>query len=164
MIELDQSARDYLQRLLAQQGIPGLGVRMRAIDAGTPNGDCRLEYCEPDEVRADDLEIRCEGFSIYVDPAGVRGVAKSTEPCARAWSAACSSKYPGSARFVTSPTMPAANGRTTATVSAPDPGHWIEPSSAHQTPSRSVLAGARTRRAPDSAAHGPPRRPATLSA
>lgn len=69
MIELDQSARDYLQRLLAQQGIPGLGVRMRAIDAGTPNGDCRLEYCEPDEVRADDLEIRCEGFSIYVDPA-----------------------------------------------------------------------------------------------
>lgn len=68
MIELDQSALEYLKGLLARHGVPGVGVRMRAIAGGTPQGDCRLEYCEPDEVRADDLEVRCDGFSIYIDP------------------------------------------------------------------------------------------------
>lgn len=67
MIELGDSARDYFSKLLAQQGVAGLGIRLVAVKPGTPAGDCRLEFCEVEDVREDDWTIDCEGFSIYVD-------------------------------------------------------------------------------------------------
>lgn len=67
MIELGDSARDYFGKLLAQQGVAGLGIRLVAVNPGTPAGDCRLEFCEQEDVRADDWAIDCEGFSLYVD-------------------------------------------------------------------------------------------------
>lgn len=67
MIELGDSARDYFSKLLAQQGVAGLGIRLVAVKPGTPAGDCRLEFCEQEDVREDDWTIDCEGFSIYVD-------------------------------------------------------------------------------------------------
>lgn len=69
MIEIGDSAREYFARLVQQQGIPGLGIRLRAVDGGTPRGDCRLEFCEPEDVRGDDWTIECEGVSLYVDSA-----------------------------------------------------------------------------------------------
>lgn len=69
MIELADSARDYFSKLIAQQGVPDLGIRLRAIKPGTPSGDCRLEFCEPAEVGADDYVIDCADFSIFVDAA-----------------------------------------------------------------------------------------------
>lgn len=67
MIELGDSARDYFSKLLAQQGVAGLGIRLVAVKPGTPAGDCRLEFCETEDVREDDWTIDCEGFSLYVD-------------------------------------------------------------------------------------------------
>ncbi len=67
MIDISDDARDYFGKLIAQQGVEGLGVRLQAIKPGTPAGDCRLEFCEPSEVRLDDYILECEGFSIYID-------------------------------------------------------------------------------------------------
>ncbi len=67
MIQLDAAAVSYFQKLLAQQEITGLGVRMRAHAPATANADCKLEFCEPEEVTDSDFVIECEGFSIYVD-------------------------------------------------------------------------------------------------
>ncbi len=69
MIEIDTAAREYFQKIIEQQGIPGLGIRLTAIKPGTPAGDCRLEFCEPTEVNDDDLGIDCDGFSLFVDAA-----------------------------------------------------------------------------------------------
>lgn len=67
MIRLQPTARDYFLKLLADHDMAGTGVRMRATAPGTPKADCRLEFCEPDDVSDQDWEIQCEGFSVFVD-------------------------------------------------------------------------------------------------
>lgn len=69
MIDLADSARDYFSKLIAQQGVADLGIRLLAVKPGTPAGDCRLEFCEAADVRGDDYAIDCETFSIYIDAA-----------------------------------------------------------------------------------------------
>ncbi len=67
MIDIDDSARDYFSKLIAQQGVAGLGIRLLAVKPGTPAGDCRLEFCETAEARDDDFVVDCGDFSIYID-------------------------------------------------------------------------------------------------
>jgi Fe/S biogenesis protein NfuA len=69
MITLSENAQDHFSRLVAQQGIDGLGIRLRAVHAGTPKGDCHLEFCEPSDLDGTEWEIECREFSLYVDSA-----------------------------------------------------------------------------------------------
>jgi Fe/S biogenesis protein NfuA len=71
MIQLDTAAVSYFQKLLAKQDISGMGIRMRAHAPGTLQADCKLEFCEAEEVTDADFVIECEGFSIFVDQASV---------------------------------------------------------------------------------------------
>jgi Fe/S biogenesis protein NfuA len=66
MIEVNESAADYFRTLIQGQNLPGLGIRLRAVDPGTPKGDCQLEFCEPTDLLGNEWEIQCEGFSLYV--------------------------------------------------------------------------------------------------
>lgn len=74
MIEISESAADYFRGLIQTQDLPGLGIRLRAIAAGTPQGDCQLEFCEPGDLRGDEWEIECKGFSIFVEAASVAAI------------------------------------------------------------------------------------------
>ncbi|MEP7097197.1 MAG: NfuA family Fe-S biogenesis protein [Dokdonella sp.] len=67
MITLSTSAQEHFRKLIEQQAIPGLGVRVHAVDAGTPKGDCQLEFSEPTDRNGSEWEIECEGFSLFVD-------------------------------------------------------------------------------------------------
>jgi Fe/S biogenesis protein NfuA len=67
MIEMSESARDYFLGLIESQNVPGLGIRLRAVAPGTPQGDCQLEFCEPIDLRGDEWEIECRGFSLFVE-------------------------------------------------------------------------------------------------
>ena len=69
MITLSDSAQDHFSKLVAQQGIDGLGIRLKAVNAGTPKGDCHLEFCEPSDLNGTEWEIECRDFSLYVDSA-----------------------------------------------------------------------------------------------
>jgi len=69
MITLSDSAQDHFSKLVAQQGIDGLGIRLKAVNAGTPKGDCHLEFCEPSDLDGTEWEIECSDFSLYVDSA-----------------------------------------------------------------------------------------------
>ena len=69
MITLSASAQDHFRKLIEQQAQPGLGVRMRAVDAGTPRGDCQLEFSEPSDRDGSEQEIQCDGFSLFIDAA-----------------------------------------------------------------------------------------------
>jgi Fe/S biogenesis protein NfuA len=71
MIALSENARMHFRRLIDQQGVAGLGIRLRAVNGGTPAGDCQLEYCEPSDLHGDEWEVECVGFSLYVDAASV---------------------------------------------------------------------------------------------
>lgn len=78
MIEVSTSAKNYFGHLLKQQDIAGLGVRIKAVHAGTSKADCVLEYCEPGELAGDELTIDCGAFNLYVDAASTRFLAEAT--------------------------------------------------------------------------------------
>jgi Fe/S biogenesis protein NfuA len=67
MIELDIEAAEYFRGLLSKQDLPGLGIRLTALNPGTAKGDCRLQFCESVDVTANDYVIECSGFNLYVD-------------------------------------------------------------------------------------------------
>ena len=68
---LSDNAQDHFRKLIEQQEIDGLGIRLRAVHAGTLKGDCQLEFCEPSDLVGDEWEVECRGFSIYVEAASV---------------------------------------------------------------------------------------------
>lgn len=67
MLTLTESAQRHFRRLIEQQGIEGLGVRMRALHPGTPKADCHLEFCEPTDLSGSEWSLACAGFNLYVD-------------------------------------------------------------------------------------------------
>lgn len=69
MIQISDSAQSHFRKLIAQQGIAGLGIRVRAVHAGTPKADCQLEFCEAEDLSGDEWMVECDGFSLYVDAA-----------------------------------------------------------------------------------------------
>jgi Fe/S biogenesis protein NfuA len=71
MIHLNDAAIQYFQKLLKAQDIPDIGLRVRAIQAGLPSADCKIEFCELEEITANDAVIECEGFNIAVDQASL---------------------------------------------------------------------------------------------
>jgi len=71
MLSISESAQAHFLRLLEQQGIDGLGIRIKAVHPGSPKADCQLEFCEPTDLHGDEWEVQCAGFSIYVDAPSV---------------------------------------------------------------------------------------------
>src|SRR5688572_3360125 len=67
MIAIGPEAQSYFRRLIEQQGDDTLGVRLAVAHPGTPKADCRLEFCEPSDLRGDEWIVECEGFRVYVD-------------------------------------------------------------------------------------------------
>lgn len=67
MIDISERAQQHFQRLLAQQGIDKLGIRLRVISPGTPAADCELEFCEPDELTGNEWTVECTGFDFHID-------------------------------------------------------------------------------------------------
>jgi len=71
MLSISDAARSHFRRLIEQQDTPGLGVRVLAVQPGTPKGDCRLEFCEPSDLAGDEWSLDCDGFWLYVDSASM---------------------------------------------------------------------------------------------
>lgn len=67
MIDVDDAATRYFCKLLADQQINGLAIRVRIVGAGSPQADCKLEFCEPEDVSAADVAIDMPGFTFFVD-------------------------------------------------------------------------------------------------
>jgi Fe/S biogenesis protein NfuA len=67
MINITESAQAYFQRLLQSQGGDAVGIRLSAVNPGTPRADARLEFCEQGDLLGDEWAIECEGFTLYVD-------------------------------------------------------------------------------------------------
>ena len=66
MINMSDSAQAHFRKLVEREAIPGLGVRLSAVDPGTPRADARLEFAEPGELAGDEWAVDCDGFTLYV--------------------------------------------------------------------------------------------------
>lgn len=71
MIQISDSAQRYFRRLIEREAVPGMGVRLKAVEPGTAQADARLEFAEPGDLLGDEWAIDCDGFTLYVDAASV---------------------------------------------------------------------------------------------
>jgi len=71
MIEISDSAQKHFRRLLDSQGGDAIGIRLSAVNGGTPKADVRLEFCEPVDLVGDEWSVECQGFTLFVDGASV---------------------------------------------------------------------------------------------
>jgi Fe/S biogenesis protein NfuA len=71
MIQISESAQAHFRKLIEREAVPGLGVRLAAKDAGTPQADVRLEFVESAELQGDEWAIDCTGFTLWLDAASV---------------------------------------------------------------------------------------------
>ncbi len=67
MIDISERAQQHFLRLLEQQGIDGLGIRLRVTSPGTPAANCELEFCEPVDLAGGEWTIECAGFEFHID-------------------------------------------------------------------------------------------------
>jgi Fe/S biogenesis protein NfuA len=71
MINISESAQNHFRKLIEREALPGLGVRLSAIHAGTARADVRLEFVEPSDLQGDEWAVDCEGFTLWLDAASV---------------------------------------------------------------------------------------------
>ena len=71
MIQISESAQTHFRKLIEREALPGLGVRLSAVHAGTANADVRLEFAEPADLQGDEWAIDCEGFTLWLEAVSV---------------------------------------------------------------------------------------------
>ncbi|MHB8911251.1 MAG: NfuA family Fe-S biogenesis protein [Lysobacter sp.] len=71
MIQISESAQKHFRKLIEREALPGLGVRLSAVHAGTAKADVRLEFTEPGDLQGDEWAIDCEGFTLWLEAGSV---------------------------------------------------------------------------------------------
>ena len=72
MINISESAQTHFRKLIEREALPGLGVKLSAVHAGTPRADVRLEFAEPGDLNGDEWAVDCEGFTVWLDAASIQ--------------------------------------------------------------------------------------------
>ena len=67
MIQISESAQTHFRKLIEREALPGLGVRLAAVHAGTARADVRLEFAEAGDLQGDEWAIDCNGFTLWLD-------------------------------------------------------------------------------------------------
>lgn len=67
MINISDTAQQHFRKLIEREAVPGLGVRLSAVNPGKPNADARLEFAEPRDLDGNEWAVDCDGFTLYVD-------------------------------------------------------------------------------------------------
>jgi Fe/S biogenesis protein NfuA len=67
MIEISQSAQQYLRELLAGQDEPGVGIRVFVAQPGTPHAETCIAYCRPGEEQQGDIAVAYDGFTAWFE-------------------------------------------------------------------------------------------------
>lgn len=66
MIQISDTAQNHFRKLLERESVPGMGVRLSAVNPGTPRADARLEFAEPGDLDGNEWAVDCDGFTLYV--------------------------------------------------------------------------------------------------
>ena len=66
MINISETAQEHFVKLLSGQA-EGTSIRVFVVNPGTASAECGVSYCPADAVEADDIELKFEHFSAYID-------------------------------------------------------------------------------------------------
>jgi Fe/S biogenesis protein NfuA len=72
MITISETAQAHFRRLLDSQGDDAVGIRISAVNPGTPRADARLEFCDDGDLLGDEWSLECDGFTLYVEAGSVK--------------------------------------------------------------------------------------------
>jgi len=67
MVNISESAQEYLVELLSKQEDKDVGIRIFITDPGTPMAETCIAYCRPGEEQADDERVQYNGFVGWID-------------------------------------------------------------------------------------------------
>ena len=67
MITVSANAQQHFYKLIQQQGIDDLGLRIKALNPGTGNADIEITFCEPDDINETDQSYRLDQFQLVID-------------------------------------------------------------------------------------------------
>ncbi len=67
MVEITESAQDYLAELLGNQNVEGIGIRMFVSSPGTPTAETCIAYCKPGEEQEDDEIVEYGKFKAFFE-------------------------------------------------------------------------------------------------
>ena len=57
MIQISDTAQNHFRKLLERESVPGMGVRLSAVNPGTPRADARLEFAEPGDLDGNEWAV-----------------------------------------------------------------------------------------------------------
>jgi Fe/S biogenesis protein NfuA len=67
MINITESAQEYLSELLRKQDCEGIAVRVFILDAGTPKAETCISFCRPGESQESDELRTYSEFNAYIE-------------------------------------------------------------------------------------------------
>jgi len=67
MINITESAQEYLTDLLEKQEVEGISVRIFILDAGTPRAETCISFCRPGEEKDDDEVKKYKTFKTFIE-------------------------------------------------------------------------------------------------
>lgn len=67
MINITESAQEYLAELLKKQDCDGIAVRIFILDAGTPKAETCISFCRPGEEQESDELKAYATFDAYIE-------------------------------------------------------------------------------------------------
>lgn len=67
MINITESAQEYLAELLRKQDCDGIAVRIFILDAGTPKAETCISFCRPGEAQETDEIRQYASFNAYLE-------------------------------------------------------------------------------------------------
>ena len=67
MVEITESAQEYLFDLLSKQEEDDVGIRIFVTDPGTPMAETCVAYCQHGEEQAEDERIEYDKFVCWID-------------------------------------------------------------------------------------------------
>lgn len=67
MVNISESAQEYLVELLSKQDDKETGIRIFITDPGTPMAETCIAYCRPGEEQEADERVEYTGFSAWID-------------------------------------------------------------------------------------------------
>ncbi len=67
MIEISESAQNYLKDLLEKQDDNDVAIRVFVAQPGTPQAETCIAYCRPGEEQEGDVAVQYEGFRAWFE-------------------------------------------------------------------------------------------------
>ncbi len=66
-ISVSDAAQNYFRKIIRNQDMEGLAIRLTVTNPGTPGVECGILFCPREYITSNDQHFKMEGFEIVID-------------------------------------------------------------------------------------------------